>query len=525
MVIFVKISKDYILKSFLDIKDKKRNFNAIRTLFDLSYKGKYTIDDLTWDDLLMDDIFSKIDRTYSSAGEASLYSLLRNPLMDEAKLKKRSKIISLFKKDISLGADLRLILFNLGFDPKNRLIEMIEGLLSVSKVKYYLYTLLGQVLPILMIFLAIILKEPYFMFPVTALIFINIEINRREIHTVKATGLIHLSGLLTAGKRISKIENENLNNYKSKIDLLLKDLKLIDNSTLLIKVLNWYGGFLEFFSVPFLLEETIYYKISGELLEKESKILELYYLIGEIDALLSIASYKTSYTKWCSPKFISETTLSIVNGIHPLLKVPIANSIEISNKGIVLTGTNMSGKSTFIRMISANILLAQCFDFVFATEYESCFLNIVSSISPKDDIGRGKSYYMAEAESILRILNSLEDDIPVFCPIDEIFRGTNPLERIASSAEILNYINQRDAICIVATHDRELCDMLKDSYNFYYFSEDVNSDTGLSFDYKLKNGVSKTRNAIKLLEFVGYPKEITEAAFKRSELMESSTSI
>ena len=515
--------KDYIRNSFLDTKDKVRNFNNIRALFDLSYKSKYTIDDLTWNDLMMDDIFSKIDRTSSSAGEASLYSLLRNPLMDEAKLNERSKIISLFKENTSLSGDLRIILFNMGFDSKNRLIEMIEGLLSVSKFKRYLYALLGQVLPPLMILLAIILKESYFMFPFTGLVYINIIINQKEINTVKATGLINLRDLLTAGKKISKIENENLKNYKSRIDLLLKDLKLIDNSTLLIKVLNGLGGFLQFFSVPFLIEETIYYKISGELIAKEAKILELYYLIGEIDAFISIASYKTSFTKWCTPKFTLKTSLKIVEGIHPLLKNPVANSIEISNKGIVLTGTNMSGKSTFIRMISTNILLAQCFDFVFADEYEACFLNIVSSISPKDDIKSGKSYYMAEAESILRILNSLEDDIPVFCPIDEIFRGTNPLERIASSAEILNYINKRDALCIVATHDRELCDMLKDSYNFYYFSEDVNSDSGLSFDYKLKHGVSKTRNAIKLLEFVGYPKEITEAAFKRSELMETNT--
>jgi len=514
--------KNYIIESFLDIKDKDRNFNKIRSLFDLSYKGKYTIDDLTWDDLMMNDVFSEIDRTYSSAGEASLYSLLRNPLMNEEKLNERSKIISLFTEDTTLSGNLRFILFNMGFDSDNRLIEMLEGLLSVSKFKRYLYTLLGQVLPPLMILLAFILKEPYFMLPFTILININILINRKEISTVKVTGLIFLRNLLTAGKKISKIENENLENYKSRIDILLKELKLIDNNTLLIKGINGYGGLMELFSVPFLIEETIYYKISGELIKKESKILELYYLIGEVDALLSIASYKTSSTNWCTPKFTDETSLKIMEGIHPLLKNPISNSIEISTKGIVLTGTNMSGKSTFIRMLSINILLAQSFNFVFADEYEACFLNLVSSISPKDDIKSGKSYYMAEAESILRILNSLEDDIPVFCPIDEIFRGTNPVERIAASAEILNYINKRDALCIVATHDRELSDMLKDNYKFYYFSEDVNSTSGLSFDYKLKNGVSKTRNAIKLLEFVGYPKEITEAAFKRSEFMEST---
>ena len=151
----------------------------------------------------------------------------------------------------------------------------------------------------------------------------------------------------------------------------------------------------------------------------------------------------------------------------------------------------MSGKSTFLRMISTNILLAQTFNFALAHEYEGCFLNVVSSISPKDDIMSGKSYYLAEAESILRIIKASENEIPVFCPIDEIFRGTNPLERISSSAEILNYINKGNGICIVATHDRELSDMLKENYDFYYFSEDVDSKIGLNLIISLRKAYLK----------------------------------
>lgn len=127
---------------------------------------------------------------------------------------------------------------------------------------------------------------------------------------------------------------------------------------------------------------------------------------------------------------------------------------------------------------------------------------------------------MAEAEGILRIVNALKKQLPVFCPIDEIFRGTNPIERIAMSAEILSYLNNGRTIPIVATHDRELVDILKNIYEFYYFSEDVDNKNGLSFDYKLKVGVSQTRNAIRLLEYIGYPKEVTEKAYKRAETIE-----
>ncbi|BCZ44271.1 hypothetical protein psyc5s11_03380 [Clostridium gelidum] len=158
---------------------------------------------------------------------------------------------------------------------------------------------------------------------------------------------------------------------------------------------------------------------------------------------MSVAIYENNNEgKYSNPKFIKETSLKIMDGIHPLLKTLVANSIKISRKGIVLTGKNMSGKSIFLRMVSTNILLAQTLNFALAQEYEGCFLNIVSSISPKEDIISGKSYYLVEAESILRIIKALEKNIPDFCPIDEIFRGTNPLERISSSAQILKYVNK-----------------------------------------------------------------------------------
>ncbi|MDS0524562.1 DNA mismatch repair protein MutS [Clostridium sp. SHJSY1] len=514
--------KKLITTDFTQPKDRKRIFKNIRTLFDLSYKNEYTLDDNTWNDLMMDDVFKELDRTYTSSGEAVLYSMLRNPLMDRDKLEEREKYINLFRENKKLSGDLRYILFNMGFDSNNRLIEMLEGLLSVSKFKFYFYTFIGQLLPLLLIILTIILKEPRLIIGIAILINLNIYITDKEKNNVKATGIVCLRNLLDAAYKLSKKDNLTLSPYTKKLKstLNIKEVKSIDRSTKFIKVITGFAGLLEYLAVPFLLEVTTYYKISGYLLENEDKLLTLYYLVGEIDALISIASYKESnISKITSPKFTDKTSIKIIDGIHPLLKKPVENSVTIEKNGIVLTGTNMSGKSTFLRMISTNILLAQTFNFVFAKEYEACFLNLVSSISPKDDINEGKSYYLAEAESILRIIKALDNDIPVFCPIDEIFRGTNPIERISSSAEILSYINSKDAICIVATHDRELSEMLKDHYEFYYFSEDINSTEGLSFDYKLKEGVSNTRNAIKLLDYVGFPKEITAAAYQRAETL------
>lgn len=513
--------KDAIRGDFRNKQDKERNFSRIRTLFDLSEKNEYTIDDQTWDDITMDEVFSEIDRTYSTAGEAALYTILRNPIMDEERLKRRGRTLELFRENLDVTTELRLILFNMGFDKKNRLIDMISGELPVNKLKYYLYGIFGKLVPTSLIILAFVLQNPKLVIGLMFSVFIAIYINGKEREIIKATGLSYLRDLIKASKKISKINNEEISFYTDRISKILEEISSIDKGTRMISFINGLGGVMELVSIPFLLEETTYYKISGKLNDNDSKLFELYYLVGELDALVAIASYqKSNENKWTTPNFIEDKKIIIRDGIHPLLNNPVANSITIEKKGIVLTGTNMSGKSTFLRMISTNIILAQTLYFVFAKKYEGCFFNVVSSISPKDDINKGKSYYLAEAESILRIIKSLNKDITVFCPIDEIFRGTNPIERISSSAEILSYINGMDAICVVATHDRELTDMLKEEYNFYYFSEKVEDNRGLSFDYKIKEGVSKTRNAIKLLEYVGYPKDITKNAYKRAEKME-----
>ena len=512
--------KNIIDRDFTEEKYRRRDIRKIRTLFDLSAKDKYTIDDSTWNDLMMDDVFKKIDRTYTSQGEASLYTLLRNPVFDKKKLNKRHAIINHFKENKDLAVKLRYIFFNMGGDPDNKLIDMLEGKLLTSKIKPILYTFTGILCPIPLILLAIIFQFPQLLLAASFFLYLNIGIYQSEAKNIKAKGISKLTNMFTASHKILKLNSPVLDSYNIEIENCLEELKIIDKCTKILRFTSALNGLLESITVPFLLEVIGYYKITPYLADKENEILKLYYIIGEIDALISMASFEMSYEDKISiPNFTEDIRISIEEGIHPLLENPVSNSITIDKKGIILTGTNMSGKSTFLRMISTNILFAQTFNIVFAKNYTACFFNLVTSISPKDDINSGKSYYMAEAESLLRIINALDDDVPVFTTIDEIFRGTNPIERISSSAEILRYINERKGICIAATHDQEISDILKDSYDFYYFSESVSNEHGLNFDYKLKKGVTNTRNAIKLLEFLGYPKEIIDKSYDRCKTL------
>ena len=482
----------------------------IRCFFDMRDEGEYTLDDQTWYDLNMDEVYRKIDRSYSSVGESVLYSMLRNPLTNKEEIIERGKKIEAINDDIDLRAKLKLIFFNLGYDKKNRFIEMIESEKEPSKAKYIIYNIMGKAIPIALILLSIFLQKPEFLAALAFNMWINLFIAERERKNVSAGGLIYLNRMLEAAAKVSKLKGDSIVN-KEEIKNIVKELQGIASKIKLIHIFTMYGGVLEVFSVPFLTVESAYYGVINELDDKKESILKLYELLGEIEAYISIGGFKEAKEEYISkPVFKNEITINIVNGVHPLLEEPVANTIHLDKKGMVLTGSNMSGKSTFLRMVGVNIVLAQVFDLVLAETYEGSIFNIVTSISPKDDVNAGKSYYMAEVEGILRIIEALKKDVPVFCVIDEIFRGTNPVERVAASAAILEYINKYNAITFVATHDRELTDMLKDKYEFRYFAENVDRKKGMTFDYKMKKGISKTRNAIKVLEYVGYPKEITD---------------
>ena len=500
--------------------DKKRDFEKIKKFFKVSKKNDYTLDNQTWDDLDMNKVYEKLDRAYSSPGEAALYCMLRNPLMEEEKVKERGRLIQSFKENSKLRESLQCIFLNLNNDFKNSFLDMIENDLIINKAKYYIYTFLGKILPLVLILLSIFVNIKY-MLVLFGLSSINMLINTSEVKAIKSNGIFYLRKNIKAAKKIVSVNSKDIIYYTEKITQILKSVKDIDRGTRLIGFINMWGGLFESISVIFLLEESAYYAISDKIKREKETLMDLYYTVGELEALISISGYKHNLSEqFVKPKFIKEITLSIKDGIHPLIDNAVGNSINIENGGIVLTGTNMAGKSTFLRMLGVNIILAQSFYFVLAKEYKAPFFNIVSSISPNDDLTKGKSFFMSEVESILRIIKAIEKDVPVFCPIDEIFRGTNPIERISMSAEILKYINNGKSISIVATHDRELVNILKENYEFYYFSEKVDASKGLSFDYKIKKGVSQTRNAIKLLEYMCYPKEITDRAYKRAEIIE-----
>ncbi|MCR5610111.1 MAG: DNA mismatch repair protein MutS [Lachnospiraceae bacterium] len=229
--------------------------------------------------------------------------------------------------------------------------------------------------------------------------------------------------------------------------------------------------------------------------------------------MLSAASYRKYLDFYCKPDIDTTSKkpfLNVTEIYHPFIKNPVCNSLS-TDKPVLITGSNASGKSTFIKTLAINAILSQTIYTCLCERYSSSRLKVYSSMSLRDNLFSQDSYYMAEIKSLKRIVDADKDDIPVICFVDEVLRGTNTLERVAASAQILDNLGKQNTLCFAATHDIELTNILKKTYACYHFEENV-IDDDVVFDYKLKEGPSNTRNAIKLLSVIGYDKNIIKKA-------------
>ena len=474
------------------------------------------IDDQTAHDLGIDDILSQISVCVSTIGDQILYHMLRTPKTSVKDLEARNNIINTFSTDEDIRSNLQYEISRIGNLKQGNLLSLFNTKNKINKIKlisYCLLSLFSIVLAISLFFTdSTLIPFIFWAFMTNG---INMRLSSDYIEELNACE--HFRRLLKSAEKISSIKEtdcKELNDIISDIQKgysKVKDFKLL---TFFLVPLDW-GVLIEFINSVFFCKLISYQLILDKIKSNRETLIDLYYNIGKLDALISVASYRERIQYYCEPNFTSKNNyLNIENVIHPLIIDGVANSIEIDNIGVVITGSNMSGKSTFMRTLASNILLAQTFYTPLCEKYTASIFNIMSSMSISDDINQSKSYYLSECEAILNILKNSNRSIPTFCIIDEIFKGTNPTERIPASKEILKYLSNNNATVVVATHDLEIAD---NNYLLKYFSESVDEEVGLTFDYTLKDGICSAGNAIKLLKFLQYPDIITENALKTIE--------
>ena len=247
----------------------------------------------------------------------------------------------------------------------------------------------------------------------------------------------------------------------------------------------------EYLNLAFLLDANGVYFGARDLRVHHAALLRVIAAMGEVDAAISTASFRAGRRDWTRPRFVQPgASAKLSNLRHPLLVDAVPNSVSLApGRGLLITGSNMSGKSTFLRTVGVTAVLAQTLNTCLASEYYAPVFSVRSCIGRSDDLLSGKSYYIAEVETLLGLVEASVGSAPHLFLLDELFRGTNAVERIAAGQAVLLELvsdarRTSPNVVIAATHDGELVDLLPDSYSAFHFG-DVVGPAGLIFDHPL----------------------------------------
>lgn len=231
-------------------------------------------------------------------------------------------------------------------------------------------------------------------------------------------------------------------------------------------------------------------------------------LIGDFEALSSIANIAFENEDWCFPDVNEEgMILKAENLGHPLLgDRRVCNNITIKDRGSVLliTGSNMSGKSTFLRTVGINLVMSYCGAPVCASTFTATIMKVYSCMRVSDNLEKSISSFYAEILRIKMIVNASKNNSKIFFLLDEIFKGTNSIDRHLGASMLIKQLSQSGASGMVSTHDLELGELenrMSKISNFHFQEHYQNGELG--FDYKLKKGISTTRNAMHIIKMAG----------------------
>ena len=481
-------------------------------------KNSFVIDEITWNDLDMDRIFMLMNQTVSSAGEDYLYAMLHRPEFSEERLKERERLFCFLKKEEKTRIRCQQILTTLR---KPRGLSLYQSI-HVEK-DCQVGSPIREILSCVLFFaslVAFMVVPAYGVFAFLAVSGINIITylkGKEEINRYLG-GFRSVMQLIGCADTLEKAGISELSEYTKRLKDCKKALGSFRKGSFL--VVNHDGMetgpeavMLDYIRMMTHIDLIKFNSMMKAMREHQKEIEEMIEIFGLLDACISIASFRELLPYYCSPKFDSDkkrAVLDVENLYHPLILEPVANSIK-TTKAVLVTGSNASGKSTFLKMVAINAILAQTIHTCMATECKMSYFRVMTSMALRDDLESKESYYIVEIKSLKRILDSAKEETPLLCIVDEVLRGTNTIERIAASSEILASLCLPHVLSFAATHDIELTYMLEEYYTNYHFEEEVKEDD-VKFNYLLKKGRVTTRNAIRLLKMTGYDDSIVEAS-------------
>ncbi|WP_051227083.1 MutS-related protein [Butyrivibrio sp. MC2013] len=505
------------------------------------HKGSYYIDDITWNDLSLDDLYKRVCYCHSGAGQEYLYHLLRSPSQTDD-FEDFEEKIAVFSADPDFRDRASLLFKRIGSGKKYSVYDYLDKL-EEAAVPGVAGSVIGLVLLILSVFGMFI---NFGLFFVLAIIILSYQIISYFAGKSKIAPYLSTFGyilrLLDGGERLVNYKDERLSLMGESIREDLDKMKGFRKGSFILMTFEGLTGGGDFISILInyfcmvthadLIKFSLMFR---DVRHNYDRIDHMITVMGRIESYISISYFRESLKQgYCIPVFdngvlpahsadhaadardMIAVSFKGEGLYHPCLRDAVKNSID-TDKGVLITGSNASGKSTFLKTVAVAALMAQSLHTVTGDSYHAPVYRIYSSMALRDDMTGGDSYYMAEIKSLYRILSAAKTDGPrILCLVDEVLRGTNTVERIAASSVILKSLIHRNIQCFAATHDIELTELLVDIYDNYHF-EGLFEGDDIRFTYKIGRGPATNRNAIRLLGEVGYDDDIVKAAALMAE--------
>ena len=480
----------------------------------------YGLDKITWDDIEMDEVFFRVNHTRSYAGEQMLYHKL-HILGDAGSREKIDREAAFFdeNEDARINAEAQLYKLGKGYinyhipeaiDNVEKINFRHKFICPILSVLFFASLILGIVKPDLAGF-SVIMGIVNLM--------VSIYIKMRYEQHLYSMGSFRM--LVVCCKNLMKIKGvkemysnqefenslDNIDKATKKIDGFIARKFAEDSGDTMSVILGYVVGIT-------LIDALLYMIVADKLKKAKSELWQCYRFAGDIDTAISVASFRNGIA-WCKPVIEGDSKIKCTALYHPLLENPVTNDFDME-KNSFFTGANASGKSTFMKAVAINVILGESIYTCAADEFYFPEMYVMTSMALRDDVLMGESYYVKEVKYLKRMLEKVESGDKTLIVIDEILKGTNTKERVAASKAVLDYLSEKPAIVLTATHDLELVEQMDGRYDAYYFECSV-EENDVKFSYKLHKGKNDITNAINIMKAMGFPEKVVKNAMKNAE--------
>lgn len=476
------------------------------------------VDDQTWYDLALHKVFDQLNYTQSSIGAEALYQKMR--LLTFQPDDSLRELEEFFERQPDLRLRVQVIMNQLGKKNHNMARSIVANPGNQdSRIYLSLYIFLAC-LPVLSLFFL-----PFFKIQAFSVLIASVTFNiifssiRNWSNKTRLDQVSYLVRLFASAEKLSRLALPKQEALKQAVQPF-KKTKVISsilqsptgNSEM--EIILIYLNFL--FLIPQIAQVYIYNQVKSY--QKEAQ--ETINLLGEMEVAISLLRHKRDFELICQPHFSKEGGIRGKSLYHPLIANPVVNDVSFE-KNMVISGDNASGKSTYLKMVAINCILAQGLGFAYGESFELPYGHVMTSMDVSDDIEVGDSYFITESKTILRMIENLKKPGFHYFFIDELFKGTNTIERIGAGLGIVRWLSGRNCLYMISSHDIELV-VASGAVNDNYHFDSRYVDGKIVFDHHIKQGSAVTKNAVNTLKSLHFPSEITLTAQELIEQYEET---